>query len=168
MRLRHVLFLCLTACLSPLKRPTAQMAPTDAKASSLYANTTRALKDAQARGFDNAVVLDADGRVAEFATSNLFFVADTGSVVTPAPNGTFLAGITRARVIKLLAGEGITVEERNVAPAELGSAKEIFNTGNYGKVQPCIRYEARTLPIGPIAALARERYLAFAANAVLK
>ena len=160
-------FTGFTACLSPLKRPTPQMAPTDAKASSLYANTTRALKDAQTRGFDNAVVLDADGMVAEFATSNLFFVTDAGRVVTPVPNRTFLAGITRARVIKLLAGDGIMVEERSVAPGELNSAKEIFNTGNYGKVQPCIRYESHTLPIGPIATLARERYLAFSAKTAL-
>ncbi len=161
-------FTGFSACLSPLRRPTSLMAPTDAKASSLYANTTRALKDASARGFDNAVVLDADGKVAEFATSNLFFVTQTGEVVTPAANGTFLAGITRARVIKLLAEAGITVEERSVMPDELESAREIFNTGNYGKVQPCIRYESRALPIGPIATLARERYLAFAANTALK
>jgi hypothetical protein len=88
------------------------MAPTDAKASALYANTARALRDAKARGFDNAVLLDAAGNVAEFATSNLFLVTADGAVVTPALNGTFLAGITRARVIALLADAGVKVEER--------------------------------------------------------
>jgi branched-chain amino acid aminotransferase len=154
-------FAGFSACMSPLLRPDPLMAPTDAKASSLYANTTRALRDAKARGFDNAVIVDGDGHVAEFATSNLFFVSAAGSVVTPAANGTFLAGITRARIIKLLTSAGIAIEERSVLPAELDTAQEIFNTGNFGKVQPCIRYQARILPIGPIATLARERYLAF-------
>ena len=150
-----------SACLSGLRRPDASMAPTDAKASALYANTTRAIREAQARGFDNAVVMDSEDNVAEFATSNLFLVTPAGQVVTPVPNGTFLAGITRARVIALLAAAGVTVEERSVKPEELDTAVEIFNTGNYGKVTPCVRYEGRTLPVGPIATLARDCYFAY-------
>jgi branched-chain amino acid aminotransferase len=99
--------------------------------------------------------------VAEFATSNLFLVTADGDVVTPALNGTFLAGITRARVIGLLGEAGVKVVERTVKPEELDTAREIFNTGNYGKVAPCTRYEARELPAGPIAKQARELYLAF-------
>jgi branched-chain amino acid aminotransferase len=137
------------------------MAPTDAKASALYANTARALREAKSRGFDNAIMLDAAGNVAEFASSNLFLVAHDGAVVTPALNGTFLAGITRARVIALLHEIGVPVEERTVKPEELDSAREIFSTGNYGKVTPCVRYEARELPAGPVAQKARELYLAF-------
>lgn len=157
-------FTGFSACLSALRRPDASMAPTDAKASALYANTTRAIREAAARGFDNAVVLDSQGNVAEFATSNLFLVTPQGKVVTPVPNGTFLAGITRARVIALLAEADVRVEERTVHPGELDTALEIFNTGNYGKVTPCIRYEGRSLPIGPVATLARERYVAFSAD----
>ena len=155
-------FTGFSACLSQLRRPDANMAPTDAKASALYANSTRVMREAQARGFDNGVVLDSAGAVAEFATSNLFLVTADGKVVTPVPNGTFLAGITRARVIALLAQAGVAVEERTVSPEELESASEIFSTGNYGKVTPCVRYEGRTLAVGPMATLARERYLAFA------
>jgi branched-chain amino acid aminotransferase len=154
-------FTGFSACLSALRRPDANMAPTDAKASALYANSTRVIREVQARGFDNGVVLDSDAMVAEFATSNLFLVTPSGKVVTPVPNGTFLAGITRARVIALLADAGVVVEERSVRPEELDTAVEIFNTGNYGKVMPCVRYEARTLGVGPVATLARERYLAF-------
>lgn len=154
-------FTGFSACLSQLRRPDASMAPTDAKASALYANSTRVMREAQARGFDNGVVLDSDAMVAEFATSNLFLVTPGGQVVTPVPNGTFLAGITRARVIALLAEAGVVVQERSVRPEELDDALEIFNTGNYGKVTPCVRYEARTLAVGPMATLARERYLAF-------
>ncbi len=150
-----------SACLSTLRRPDASMAPTDAKASALYANSSRAMRDAQQRGFDNAVMLDSEGNVTEFATANLFLVTADGSVVTPAANGTFLAGITRARVIALLAEAGVTVQERSVAPDELLSAREIFNTGNFGKVTPCVRYETRTLEVGPVATLARDRYFAY-------
>ncbi len=155
-------FTGFSACLSALRRPDASMAPTDAKASALYANSTRVMREAMARGFDNGVVLDSDGMVAEFATSNLFLVTPENKVVTPVPNGTFLAGITRARVIALLAQAGVTVEERSVRPQELETALEIFNTGNYGKVTPCVRYEGRTLAVGPMATLARDRYFAYA------
>lgn len=153
-----------SACLSTLRRPDANMAPTDAKASALYANSSRVMLEAKARGFDNGVVLDSAGAVAEFATSNLFLVTPEGRVVTPVPNGTFLAGITRARVIALLAEAGVTVEQRTVLPQELDSAVEIFNTGNYGKVTPCVRYEGRSLAVGPMATLARDRYVGYTEN----
>ena len=150
-----------SACLSGLRRPDATMAPTDAKASALYANSSRAMREAQQRGFDNAVMLDSEGNVTEFATANLFLVAADSAVVTPAANGTFLAGITRARVIALLAEAGVTVEQRTVKPEELSGALEIFNTGNFGKVTPCVRYEERSLAVGPVATLARDRYFAY-------
>ncbi len=150
-----------SACLSTLRRPDASMAPTDAKASALYANSTRAMREAKERGFDNAVMLDSDGNVAEFSSSNIFIVTPAGKVVTPVPNGTFLSGITRARVIALLAEAGIAVEERTVTKDELDTALEIFNTGNYGKVTPCVRYESRTLAAGPVTTKARDLYFAY-------
>lgn len=154
-------FAGFSACLSTLRRPDNTMAPTDAKASALYANTSRALREARARGFDNAILLDAQGAVTEFASSNLFLVAHDGAVVTPALNGTFLAGITRSRVIELLAGAGVRVEERTVHVDELATAREIFSTGNYGKVTPCTRFESHEMDAGPVARKARELYLAF-------
>jgi len=96
--------------LSPYRRPTLEAMPVDAKAGCLYPNNARSLFEAHARGFDNAVVCDMLGNVAELATSNIFMVKD-GVVFTPVPNGTFLAGITRWRVIKLLRESGVTVIE---------------------------------------------------------
>jgi branched-chain amino acid aminotransferase len=154
-------FTGFSACLSTLRRPHPSMAPTDAKASALYANSSRAMREAKERGFDQAILLDADGHVAEFAASNLFMVTADGEVATPVWNGTFLAGITRARVISLLAQLGTTVQERIVEPQELDSACEIFSTGNYGKVVPCVRYEGRMLGAGPVARKVRELYLSF-------
>ncbi|MBL8327601.1 MAG: aminotransferase class IV [Rubrivivax sp.] len=156
--------MCMTgfsACTTELRRPDARYAPTDAKASCLYANSTRILREARARGFDNAVVCDPDGQVAEFATANLFFVSEAGEIVTPAANGSFLSGITRARVIQLLADDGQPVVERSVQPQELLAAREIFNTGNYAKVTPCTRFLDRELPVGPVARRAHELYLQF-------
>ena len=112
------------------------------------------------RGFQNGVVLDAMGNVAETCSSNLFLARD-GVVSTPIPNGAFLAGITRYRTIELLRHAGVTVEERTVKTAELDDADEIFTTGNAGKVQPVSRYESRDLQPGPIARQAHDLYMAW-------
>ena len=96
--------------LSPFRRPTMENAPVDCKAACLYPNNSRALIEAQARGFTNCLLLDMLGNVAEFGNSNVFMARD-GVVYTPAPNGTFLNGITRQRVIDLLRGDGVTVVE---------------------------------------------------------
>ncbi|MBP5858463.1 branched-chain amino acid aminotransferase [Marivibrio halodurans] len=150
-----------TACLSTRRRPSPDMAPTDAKAACLYPNAGRAIAEARARGFDNAVMLDPMGNVAEFATANLFIVKD-GVAVTPAPNGCFLNGITRQRVIKLLRDKGQEVVEGRVTPRDLMEADEIFNTGNYGKVLPVVKYEDRALQPGPVFRMARDLYWSFA------
>lgn len=144
-----------------IRRPTPESAPTDAKASCLYPNSARGVAEMLARGFGNGVVLDALGNVAETCSSNIFLARD-GHVITPIPNGTFLAGITRNRTIQLLRAAGITVEERTVRPDELDTADEIFTTGNAGKVQPVIRYEDRNLQPGPLTRRAADLYMAYA------
>jgi branched-chain amino acid aminotransferase len=150
-----------SACLATRRRPAPGTAPTEAKASCLYPNTYLALTDAKARGFENAVMLDPLGHVAEFATANLFIVKD-GVASTPAANGTFLLGITRARVIQLLREAGVEVRERSIAWEEVRAADEVFSTGNYAKVWPATRIEDRELQPGPVAKLAAEKYWAFA------
>lgn len=142
---------------SPFRRPTLETMPTNAKAGCLYPNNARAVLEAKARGFDNALVLDMLGNVAETGTSNVFMVRD-GVVHTPAPNGTFLSGITRSRVISLLADAGIPTVERAISVREFMDADEIFSTGNHSKVVPVIRIEDRDLQPGPVAKTARERY----------
>ncbi len=150
-----------SACLAPQRRPAPDQAPTDAKAAALYPNGSRAALFAMQKGFENAVVCDPIGNVAEFASANLMFAKD-GKVITPAANGTFLAGITRSRVIALLRDAGVTVEERAVRPEELLEADEIFSTGNYGKVLPCTNYEGRAMQPGPLAQKARTLYFDWA------
>ncbi len=148
------------ACLSPFRRPAPEMAPTEAKAACLYPNVSRAVADANERGFDTGVMLDPDGNVAEFSSANLFMVKD-GVVHTPEINGTFLNGITRQRVIQLLRDAGVEVVERAISYEELANADELFSTGNYSKVIPCIALDDRAMPKGPIYQAARDLYFDF-------
>jgi len=83
-------------------------------------------------------------------------------VFTPIPNGTFLAGITRQRVIGLLRQSGVSVVEKTLAYQDFEKADEIFATGNYSKVVPVTRIGDRCLPFGALYAKARELYWAFA------
>ena len=154
-----------SAGLSRFRRPSPEMAPTDAKAACLYPNSGRAIAEAKGRGLDNAVMLDPLGHIAEFASANLFVVKG-GVVATPEPNGTFLNGITRQRVVRLLRQAHVEVQERVVTMQELDDADEIFSTGNFAKVQPVTRYEQRELGPGPIFRRARQLYWAFAHNAL--
>ena len=101
------------------------------------------------------------GNVAELGTANVF-VAKDGVVYTPAPNGTFLNGITRQRIIQLLRGDGVTVVEKIMSYAEFQGADEIFSSGNFSKVSPVTRIDDRGLQPGPFYRKARELYWAFA------
>ncbi|MGB8314491.1 MAG: branched-chain amino acid aminotransferase [Aestuariivirga sp.] len=147
--------------LSPFRRPSNEYAPTDAKAACHYPNSARAMRDAKARGFDNAVMLDPLGHVAELTTANIW-CAKNGEAFTPVPNGCFLNGITRQRIISLLGGAGVKVHECSMDWKDFLDADEVFSTGNYSKVAAITTIEQRTLQPGPIAAKARELYWAYA------
>jgi branched-chain amino acid aminotransferase len=147
--------------LSPYRRPTAETAPVAAKAGCLYPNNGHALMEATARGFDNCLLRDMLGNIAELANANVFLVKD-GVAFTPQPNGTFLSGITRARVMGLLRGDGITVVEKPLVHEDFLDADEIFSTGNFNKVSPMTRIEDRQMQIGPVCRRARKLYWDFA------
>jgi branched-chain amino acid aminotransferase len=117
--------------------------------------------EARSRGFDNCIVCDLLGNVAELANSNLF-MAKEGVVYTPAPNGTFLAGITRKRVIGLLQAAGVPVVEAVMRYSDFENADELFATGNASKVLPITRIGERVLQPGPLYRKARELYWEFA------
>lgn len=152
-----------SATTTRFRRPLPETAPLDAKAGCLYPNNGRALMEAKAKGYDNALVCDMLGNVAEFATANVFIVKD-GVVLTPAANGTFLAGITRSRVADLLRRDGYAVHETIVKVEDVRNADEIFASGNYSKVMPVTRFDDRDLQPGPVARRARELYMDYAHN----
>jgi branched-chain amino acid aminotransferase len=149
--------------LSPFRRPTLETATVDAKTGGLYPNSARAMFEAKSRGFDNCLVCDVAGNIAELANSNVFMAKD-GAVFTPIANGTFLAGITRKRVIGLLRDAGISVIETVLRYGDFENADEIFATGNASKVLPITRIDERALQPGPIYRQARELYWSFAHN----
>jgi len=147
--------------LSPYRKPSLECMPVNAKAGCLYPNNARALIESHARGFGNCVVLDLLGNVAELATANIFIGKD-GVVFTPTPNGTFLNGITRQRVIKLLRDAGVSVVETTLNYRDIQTADEVFSSGNYSKVMPVNRIEDRSLQPGPLYRKARELYWDYA------
>lgn len=142
---------------SPFRRPSLETMPTNAKAGCLYPNNGRSILHARSKGFDNALVLDMLGNVAETGSSNIFMVKD-GTVFTPAANGTFLSGITRSRTISLLGEAGIGVTEKALSVGDFLEADEIFSTGNHSKIVPVVRIEDRDLQPGPVAKKARDLY----------
>lgn len=151
----------MSLALSPFRRPTLETAPTNAKAACLYPNSARALSDANRRGFDNALMLDTLGAVAELTSANIWMAKD-GVAFTPVPNGTFLAGITRMRAMKLLRSAGVEVVEKQLRIEDFRSADEIFSTGNFGKVVAVTRLDDQDFEMGPVYRKARELYWAFA------
>ncbi|MFD0915901.1 branched-chain amino acid aminotransferase [Pseudahrensia aquimaris] len=151
----------LSVTVSKFRRPTMETMPLNAKAGCLYPNNARALQAARDEGFDNCLLLDMLGNVAELATANVFMAKD-GVVYTPAPNGTFLSGITRHRVITEMRKAGYDVREQTLSVAHFDDADEIFTTGNYSKVVPVTRFQQRNLQPGPMSNAARELYWKFA------
>ena len=147
--------------LSPFRRPSIDTMPVDAKAGCLYPNNARALIEAAGRGFDNCLLRDLLGNIAELGTANIF-MAKEGVVYTPVANGTFLNGITRQRVIRLLKEASIEVRETVLTYPDFEKADEIWSCGNYAKVAPVTRIDGRTLAPGPLYRKARELYWAFA------
>ncbi|MFT5893160.1 MAG: branched-chain amino acid aminotransferase [bacterium] len=142
-------------------RPTQDVATVDAKAACLYPNNARMIREAISKGFSNALVCDSLGNVAESATSNVFMVRD-GEVLTPIPNGTFLNGITRQRIVGLLRKNGLIVHESCLTYDDFHQADEVFLTGNLAKVTPITAFENTRYELGPIAKLARESYMDWA------
>jgi branched-chain amino acid aminotransferase len=151
----------IAATLSPFRKATIETAPVDAKAGCLYPNNAKALMEAKRRGFGNCLMRDALGNIAELANSNIFMAKD-GVVYTPVPNGAFLDGVTRRRVIGLLRGAGASVVETTLAYAHFEAADEIFSTGNFSKVMPVTRLDGRDLQPGPFFRQARRLYWEFA------
>ena len=146
------------------RRPVLESAVVNAKAGCLYPNNARMLVEARSKGFGNALVADAMGNVAETATANVFMVKD-GVVFTPIPNGTFLAGITRARHIANLRADGVEVRETVLTFADFHAADEVFLTGNMSKLTPVTAFDDTSYPIGPISQRARALYWDWAATA---
>jgi branched-chain amino acid aminotransferase len=155
-----------TLTTTQFRRPVLADNVCNAKAGCLYPNNARMLVEAQRKGFGNALVQDSHGNVAESATANVFMARD-GELFTPVANGTFLAGITRARHIKNLRAAGFTVHEAVLTLDDFRAADEVFLSGNFAKVTPVAAFEDTRYEIGPLTKAARETYWDWALGAPL-
>ncbi len=147
----------MTLTTTQFRRPVLADSVVNAKAGCLYPNNARMLAEARAKGFGNALVADALGNVAETATANVFMVRD-GVVFTPIANGTFLAGITRARHLKTLRADGFDVREAVLSFDDFRTADEVFLGGNLQKVTPVTAFEHTSYAVGPVTRRARSLY----------
>ena len=119
---------------SKWKRPSPETIPAKTKAAGLYMICTLSKHDAEANGFDDALMLDWRGRIAEATGANIFLVIDD-KLHTPVAD-CFLDGITRQTVIHLAKARGIETVERIIMPDDLSKATEVFVTGTAAEVTP--------------------------------
>ena len=130
------------------KRPGPDMAPTASKAAGLYMICTLSKHAAEAEGFDDALMLDYRGYIAEATAANMFFVFGN-ELHTPTPD-CFLNGITRLTTIELAQKRGIKVVERHIQLEELAQASEVFVTGSAAEVMPVGLIGDQRFAVGPV------------------
>jgi branched-chain amino acid aminotransferase len=142
--------------LAQYKRPSAETAPTASKAAGLYMICTISKHAAEKEGFDDALMLDYRGYLAEATGANLFLVID-GEVHTPTPD-CFLNGITRQTVMELAQKRGLKVHERHIKPEELDRTQEIFLTGTAAEITPVREIAGRMFQVGTVTKSLMEDY----------
>jgi branched-chain amino acid aminotransferase len=120
--------------IAPWRRPAPDTSPCNSKAAGLYMICTLSRHAANDAGFDDAMMFDWRGQIAEGTGANIFFVRD-GVLHTPTPD-CFLNGLTRQTVIQLARKSGIEVQERAIFPNELPTFSECFLTGSAAEVTP--------------------------------
>ncbi|KAF0225126.1 MAG: branched-chain amino acid [Rhodospirillaceae bacterium] len=135
--------------ISEWHRPHPQTAPTAAKAAGLYMICTMSKHKAEADGYEDSLMLDYRGQVAEATGANIFFVFD-GELHTPTPD-CFLDGITRRTVIDIAMKRGLKVIERAILPEDMGKATECFLTGTAAEVTPVREIGPYTFTPGEIS-----------------
>ena len=141
---------------SKWKRPSPECEPVHAKAAGLYMICTLSKHSAEAAGFDDALMMDWRGQLAETTGANVFLVID-GVLHTPTPD-CFLDGITRRSVMGLARKRGYEIVERVIMPDEIKQADEIFVTGTAAEVTPVGQIDSMNFTVGPITQVLMEDY----------
>jgi branched-chain amino acid aminotransferase len=141
-----------------MKTPSAAL-PSHIKAGGHYMNSIRALHDVNRRGFDEAILLNDRGQIAEGSGENVFVVRD-GTLYTNDREADILPGITRDSVLVLAREAGIPVVVRPLTVEDLAQSDEAFFTGTAAEVVPISRFESRPMTVGPITERLRDIYAA--------
>jgi branched-chain amino acid aminotransferase len=145
---------------STWRRNADEALPARGKIVGGYVNMAFQKSEAEMNGYDEAVVLTADGHVNEASAANLFMVRD-GVALTPPVNDDILEGVTRKAILELLANEKIPVEVRSIDRSELYIADEMFLCGTGVQISPVVEIDNRPIgsgEIGPIGKLVRDSY----------
>ena len=142
---------------SKWKRPSPETEPVHAKAAGLYMICTLSKHEAEKNGYDDSLMLDYRGQIAEATGANIFIVMGDDRLHTPTPD-CFLDGITRQTVIELANARGIQVIERAIMPEELSNATEVFLTGTAAEVTPVSGIDNHIFNVGNISLWMMEDY----------
>jgi len=145
---------------SSWRRNADEALPARGKIVGGYVNMAFQKSEAELNGFDEAIVLTADGHVNEASAANLWMVRD-GVAITPPVTDDILEGVTRKAIVELLGNEGIPVEIRSIDRSELYIAEEMFLCGTGVQISPVVEIDHRPIgsgAIGPIGRLVRDRY----------
>jgi branched-chain amino acid aminotransferase len=138
------------------RRPPPESAPVFAKAAGLYMICTMSKHAAEAEGYQDSLMLDYRGQVAECTGANIFFVFD-GVIHTPTPD-CFLDGITRQTVIELAKARGYQIVERAIMPEEVANADEVFITGTAVEVTPISKIDDMTFKVQDVTRTLMQDY----------
>jgi branched-chain amino acid aminotransferase len=153
----------LNVCTSSWRRANSNAMPVRAKVTGAYVNSSLAVDDAKAAGYDEAIMLTHDGYVSEASSCNLFILRN-GRLVTPALSEDILEGITRNSLMELICSDfSVPIEERRIDRTELYSAHEVFLCGTGVQVSPVASIDRRLVGGGQPGAFTmqlQERYLA--------
>ncbi len=146
----------ITLKIADWRKPPANSAPTRSKAAGLYMICTIAKHKVEDEGYDDALMLDYRGYIAEASAANFFAVKD-GALITPIPD-CFLNGITRQTVIELAKDMDISVEVRHIKPEELPDFQEVFVTGTAAEVTAVGQIDEYKYSVGEITKKLRSAY----------
>jgi branched-chain amino acid aminotransferase len=146
----------IRAQVSTWRRTDDNAIPARGKITGAYVNGALAKSEAQLNGFDEAIVLTADGHVSEGSAENLF-VAKNGELITPAVTDNILEGITRRRLLEIARDDlGIPIVERSIDRTELYTADEVFLCGTGAQISPVIEIDRRAIGTGRPGPITRE------------
>lgn len=146
--------------ISPWRKFHSSMMPTTAKACGQYLNSILSVQDAHARGFDEGLLLDKDGRLAEGSGENLFVIKDE-KIFTNRADDSILNGITRDSAIEIAKNQGYTVETKSLELMDLLNADEAFFTGTAAEITPIREVDGKVIghkSKGPITLKIQETF----------